>query len=682
MERQHPIFPPTTSAASTRVPHTQPTTVGIQSYFPQTTGVVTPSVPVAQRGPSFLVPDYKAPTPITSYVMPALLNPRFDRTNENRSNLSTTIKGTSTPPANDENKACNQRLTDIVIPTLNQLAAEKEVQIPRWVIQLTGWINQPDAKGYTALMYAAYYGVLPVIDPLIKAGATPMWEIGTTSLHAALNDKKKHTGATPYTVLEKILVTLHQTAPESVEYIINKSSFDAKDKKHKTVLHATLDGTIKNRQDIQALVRLLLHFGANPLTQNSDGKSAIDMACMLGNLDKTSILRDLINAVPTERLDTIKESRQKFTFKQVSLIQDIINERKALPLTPFISQPTPAFVPMPLPRQLSPLPTPGIQQQPLPSTQWPVLTIPDKPVASIQSPIPGSYAIPGTPSTSVPSQGEAEPLVQRPSCSTEEDNGSMTAVSPAAVFGTLEIKSKGDAAMQSQPEIMPCRQVQEASEFDPDMFIFHSDQKPPQPIDSPMLSTMSGAQPLSTSPLSFSTTADVFTTEPAASVSSVSTQDPSFITQFMSGDILGQGWMPVAPSLPSTMRGTISQPTHTLSKAPERGTEAELSLPTGISSAPTLPVITASQIQHYQQSSIRLGLKRSLAEKEKKKEQKQPSPPSSPQPSILIPDFMGLDYEEGTQSSESKESKAETASPEPKKRRISKKPKSTIKRST
>ncbi len=350
---QHPLPTTITTAAQSWMTSAPPIPATLPSYFSQATGSgITPDIPLSQRNLSGIDPAYVEPTPVDSYEIPFFLDPRRDKSGENECNLSVAIRQSCSHPVDTDDTLSNQALMEY-LPSLNQLATVRHGKGPRWNRQQITRMNQHDAYGNTPLNYAARYGVLSAIRPLITAGATPLREIGKTSLHEALFQKKRYTDVTRIQVLQEILVALLDVAPDSLGDVINKYALELpKDDEGKirtdvcllqkrgyTILQTVLGDTSINLPKTQELVRLLLYFGANPLLPNEKDETAIDMACDFENLDQTTILEDLLNAVPAAELDRIKVSPKHQTQAQMETIQGTINIRKALLLTALESQP-------------------------------------------------------------------------------------------------------------------------------------------------------------------------------------------------------------------------------------------------------------------------------------------------------------------------------------------------------
>ena len=347
---QQPIPTAITSSVQPWMTSAPPIPTTQSSYFSQITGGLTPAVATQQRDLSAINSAYTAPVQIESYAVPDFLNPGLDPERENECNLSIAIEQCCFPPKDQDEEYSNNALTHNFIPRLQQICLDKGNRSPRWNQQLITWINQHDVYGNTPLMYAAHYGVLPVIKPLVVAGATPLKEPGKTSLHAALSPKKRHKDVTPFQVLSAILSTL---PPQSRGDVINMHFVDvAKDnegkiipdaillqKKGNTILHDVLEYQYISPQDTQQLVRLLLHFGANPLLKNGDNETAIDLACSFEYTEKTTILEDLLNAVPTADMNQIIIVPQMHTAAQIETIQNAKDNRATLPLTGFEHMP-------------------------------------------------------------------------------------------------------------------------------------------------------------------------------------------------------------------------------------------------------------------------------------------------------------------------------------------------------
>ncbi|WP_211826758.1 ETS domain-containing protein [Kistimonas asteriae] len=614
---QHPLPTAITTAVQSWMTSAPPISTTQPSYFSQATGSdVTPNIPLPQRNLFGIDPVYVEPTSVDSYDIPIFLDPRLDKSGENECNLSAAIRQSCSHPVDTYDAESNQALIEYLC-RLNQLATVRHGKGPRWNLQQITWVNQHDVYGNTPLKYAARYGVLSAIKPLITAGATPLREIGKTSLHEALFQNKRYTDVTRIQVLQEILVALHDVAPDSLGDVINKYAVelpkydDGKiitdvcllQKRGYTVLQAVLGDTSINLPKTQELVRLLLYFGANPLLLNEKDETAIDMACEFEDLEQTTILQDLLNAVPTSELDRIKVSPKHQTRAQMETIQTKINIRKAPLLTTLESQPvasgglaTAPFADQPTQALSSKASRSSITST---SSHWqPEVSCPPVPPYKTDS-----AAMP--PPATVPSlltEGFTQPSSSVIGVTGSELSSleSLQAVPPEAIFG-----SPASSAIVSQPTpscTVETTIAEESQQLQTPIPIF-VEQGSSEQESLEQGNTEQSYKP-HCSPISPAT--------PQAQMSS-----------YFSGTWVGEAvrrqepWpVPTAPSF-TLQDPRPRQPTHTISKAPESDTETEsVSQATEEEPADGTSEQDLARLQP-KKFSMRLAFKRSLSEQGK-----------------------------------------------------------------
>lgn len=127
-------------------------------------------------------------------------------------------------------------------------------------------LDTPDAKGRTALHYAAEAGHSDTAAKLLLYGASPnrFDAAGNAPLHLAV--------AKGHLALAQML-------------IVHGADVNKRDRAGQTPLH------LAAQQDAPELVRLLLGFGANSVMRNTHGQTALDLALAKGRTETVKLLQ-------------------------------------------------------------------------------------------------------------------------------------------------------------------------------------------------------------------------------------------------------------------------------------------------------------------------------------------------------------------------------------------------------
>ncbi|KEI72033.1 ETS domain-containing protein [Endozoicomonas elysicola] len=305
-----------------------------------------------------------------------ILDPSKDT--EKECPLSIAIRQSANPSSNQEEYATYQQLHNLFIPELMKMAGKRDDE---------SWINYQDEYGFTPLMNAAMHGALRCIEPLINAGANPLWERGSTALHEALSEEKHSWGGTRYDVLQTMLSALKKKVPGQLVGLMNKklspdeaSTFKnllpemkKKLKSENTVLHQLMRrGNGIGAEEVIKLTKLLLEFGADPMVENGEGKTVFEYAWSeRDNKGRQDIVQALLNNMPFNRLCNILAQPCAIPFELQIKIQTLINQRVHANVGR-VNQQAPALVPcVPQGLQIS-RGQQGLSQSPL--THLPVRT--------------------------------------------------------------------------------------------------------------------------------------------------------------------------------------------------------------------------------------------------------------------------------------------------------------------
>ncbi len=275
---------------------------------------------------------YTAKPSELKYQVHWLLDPSKDT--EKECPLSIAIRQSANPSSNQQEYAAYQQLHNVFIPELMKMAGKRDDE---------NWINYQDGYGFTPLMNAAVHGVLSCIEPLIDAGATPLWERGSTALHEALSEEKYSWGGTRYEVLQTLLSALKKKSPGQLVGLINKKLSPDKARTFKNVLPQMMrrlqsENTVLHQlvrrgngigaQEVIKLTKLLLEFGADPMVENGEGKTVFEYAWSeRDKKGRQDIVQAILNNMPVNSLCNILAQPCAMPFELQIKIQTLINQR-------------------------------------------------------------------------------------------------------------------------------------------------------------------------------------------------------------------------------------------------------------------------------------------------------------------------------------------------------------------
>lgn len=280
---------------------------------------------------------------VLSYPVPKLLDPGDDP--ENESPLSIVIRklGEDDFVDSKEQLSAFEFVKHQAIPELKQMIAK--LGDDNWRIRFVEWVNFQDEYGFSPLMNASRHGALPVIPLLIRLGATPLREYGSTAFHEALSGEKSAWGATRYQVLETMLVALKQKAPGELAEAINKklNPFQAghfekvlremkgKLKLENTALHQLMEGGNGIEIDeLLTLVQLLVEYGADPMIENGKGRTVFGYVHSERFSDRQKIFQSIINNLSVDALNRIRCQIARLPSGLQIELQALINKRTSL----------------------------------------------------------------------------------------------------------------------------------------------------------------------------------------------------------------------------------------------------------------------------------------------------------------------------------------------------------------
>lgn len=261
-----------------------------------------------------------------------ILDPSKDT--EKECPLSIAIRQSADLSSHQQRYVACQQLHNVFIPELMKMAGKRDDE---------NWINYQDEYGFTPLMNAAVHGVLRCIEPLIDAGATPLWEHGSTALHEALSEERCSWGVTRYEVLQTMLSALKKKSPGQLVGLMNKklspdkaSTFKnilpemkKKLKSENTVLHQLMRrGNGIGTEEVIKITKLLLEFGADPMVENGEGKTVFEYAWSeRDDKGRQDIVQAILNNMPVNRLCNILAQPCAMPFELQIKIQTLINQR-------------------------------------------------------------------------------------------------------------------------------------------------------------------------------------------------------------------------------------------------------------------------------------------------------------------------------------------------------------------
>ncbi|USE33842.1 ETS domain-containing protein [Endozoicomonas sp. SCSIO W0465] len=278
-----------------------------------------------------------------NYPVPGILDPARDSDKENECTLSLVIRQSCEVDLlnSKEQEDSWAFLKNVAIPELQRLITISSDE--SWIAHLADWVNFQDDYGFSPLMNASRHGVLPCILLLISAGATPLRERGSTSLHEVLSEEKHFGGISRYEVLQTLLSALKQKVPDQLIEVVNKKFnpcygktikkrlVEMKEKldSENTVLHQLMKGN--NGIDIEEIItlaELLIESGADPMIQNGKGWNVFEYACSERSQDFYKIFQTIINKIPIDKLDRILLQTARIPACMQIVLKSLIRKRK------------------------------------------------------------------------------------------------------------------------------------------------------------------------------------------------------------------------------------------------------------------------------------------------------------------------------------------------------------------
>ncbi len=163
----------------------------------------------------------------------------------------------------DKPKTTKERLNDMVL----RAAKSDNKDLIKEYIKLGGDLNIQDEKGYTPLIFAAYYGHASMVDILLSAGANPCTE-----------DKRGNTA----------LMGAIFKGNLKIAYRLIRSDCDV-DQRNNSNQTALMYASLFDREE---LVEKLVEHGAEVEAIDNQGNTAIGLATKQGNLKMANLLEE------------------------------------------------------------------------------------------------------------------------------------------------------------------------------------------------------------------------------------------------------------------------------------------------------------------------------------------------------------------------------------------------------